>query len=62
MTGCTNTAVTGWLNARQGCSATPCIVVIDAHAGYRAIREGLPHVTIVADHFRLAGLGYKTVS
>lgn len=64
VTGRTAAAVTGWLAARsEAWRAAVEVVVIDPHAGYRkAIREALPHATVVVDHFHLVALANKTVT
>ena len=64
VTGRTATAVTDWLDERsEQWRKAVQVVVIDPHAGYRkAIRQSLPHATVVVDHFHLVALANKTVT
>ena len=63
-TGRTSSVVIEWLLTRsEGWRQRVDVVVIDPHAGYRkAIRQALPHATVVVDHFHLVALANQAVT
>ncbi|MEV4532129.1 transposase [Streptosporangium sp. NPDC049304] len=62
--GQTGKAVVDWLNARgEDWRSQVCFVSIDPAACYRtAIRQALPHATIVVDHFHLIAIANKALT
>lgn len=64
VTGRTSAAVVAWLEARgQAWRDAVEVVAIDPAAPYRnAVRQALPHATIVVDHFHLVALANQAVT